>query len=474
MTEQTRQTPLAIAQLTAKKIVVLGVGLTGLSCVRYLKENGLTCSVNDSRQTPVVISDFEQEFQNTPLVLGTWDQALIASADILFVSPGIDTSVADISSAINKDCIVAGDVELYCQNHNTPILAVTGSNGKSTVVSLLAFIGKQLNKQVELGGNIGVPVLEQSKALLDCLVLELSSFQLETLSSMNAIAATVLNVSDDHLDRHKTLANYAAIKQDIYRQCQTAIINRDDVNTMPAEKLCNKNIISFGSDPAQSGNFGLATIAGQTQLMFGSTALIAVNQLPLAGLHNALNCLAALALGYSAGWPLEGMVEQLVKFQGLAHRCQLVSRHKKVQWVNDSKATNVGATLAAITGLAAVMPTMNKLYLIAGGDGKGADFSPLQAVIAQHVAHVYTLGKDGDKIAMLAKAGRVKTSKVTSIEAAVNDLNIKVNAGDVVLLSPACASLDMFKSFTHRGDTFVAAVNSLSEKNTIVSLREVN
>jgi len=352
MTQQNTQAPLAIAQLTAKKIVVLGAGLTGLSCVRYLINNGLSCAVNDSRNNAVSRETFDAEFPETTLVLGDWDKALISSADILLVSPGIDTSNSDIANQISPHCIVAGDVELYCQNHNTPILAVTGSNGKSTVVSLLAFIGKQLGKRVELGGNIGVPVLEQSEKNLDCLVLELSSFQLETLCSMKAIAATVLNVSDDHLDRHKTLENYAKIKQDIYPQCQTAIINRDDAYTTAGT---HQNVISIGSDSAKDGHFGLETISGEVQLMFGSTSLIAVNQLPIAGLHNAMNCLAALALGYSAGWSLTEMLSHLVEFSGLAHRCQLVSKYNDVQWINDSKATNVGATLAAIAGLSATI-----------------------------------------------------------------------------------------------------------------------
>jgi len=464
MTKHHVQAPLAIAQLKDKNIVVLGAGITGLSCVRYLKENSLACSVNDSRNNAVIEDDFRQEFPNTPLILGEWNTTLIAAADILLVSPGIDTNLEGIASVINNNkCIVAGDVELYCQNNTTPILAVTGSNGKSTVVSLLAFIGQQLGRSVELGGNIGVPVLTQSEKVLDCLVLELSSFQLETLQSMNAIGATVLNVSDDHLDRHKTIENYATIKQSVYQQCQTAVINRDDKNTYVANK--DKTLISFGIGAAQKGHFGIDVVAGQTQLTFGSTPLIAVSQLPLAGMHNALNCLAVLALGYSAGWPLTGMLEHLVKFEGLAHRCQLISRYKNVQWINDSKATNVGATLAAIEGLAAIKAKDNHLYVIAGGDGKGADFLPLQSVMSEHVSHVYTLGKDGDKIALLAKNAKIQHSKVHSIEDAVNDLDNVVKPGDVVLLSPACASIDMFKSFAQRGEVFVAAVEKLSGRN---------
>ena len=472
MKQKTSQTPLALAQLTAKKIVVLGAGLTGLSCVRFLKENGLTCSVNDSRDNAVSVEVFQQEFPKVSLVLGGWDTALIASADILLVSPGIDTSIAIIADAVNENCIVAGDVELYCQNSNTPILAVTGSNGKSTVVSLLAFIGKKLGKNVELGGNIGVPVLEQIQKTIDCLVLELSSFQLETLHSMNAIGATVLNISDDHLDRHKTLENYITIKQSIYNQCQTAVINRDDANTHVVDK--NRNIVSFGKGTAAKGHFGLEVIEGKTQLMFGSTALIAVDELPIAGLHNALNCLAVLALGYSADWPIKDMLIHLVKFEGLAHRCQLVSKYKNVQWINDSKATNVGATLAAIEGLAAIMSPDNNLYVIAGGDGKGADFIPLQSVLSKHISQVYTLGKDGNEIALLASKAQTASRKVSSIEEAVKALDHVVKSGDIVLLSPACASIDMFKNFAERGNVFVNAVHAISSNNETQTLGEMS
>jgi len=446
MTQQHSQTPLTIAQLTAKKIVVLGAGLTGLSCVRYLINNGLSCAVNDSRANAVSVESFEAEFPETKLKLGDWNKALIGTADILLVSPGIDTSISDIANQISPHCIVAGDIELYSQNHNTPILAVTGSNGKSTVVSLLAFIGKQLGKRVELGGNIGVPVLEQSEKNLDCLVLELSSFQLETLRSMKAIAATVLNVSDDHLDRHKTLENYAKIKQDIYPQCQTAIINRDDAYTAAT----HKNIVSFGNGPAKDGHFGLETISGKVQLMFGSTSLIAVNQLPIAGLHNAMNCLAVLALGYSAGWPLTEMLSHLVKFNGLAHRCQLVSNHNNVQWINDSKATNVGATLAAIAGLSATIAPESNLYLIAGGDGKGADFATLTPYFNKYVKKLVCLGKDSEQISSLID----DALKVKTMTEAVCSAFEQAKPGDIVLLAPACSSLDMYANFMARGDDF--------------------
>ena len=400
--------------------------------------------------------------------MGAWDARLISQADIILVSPGIDLSEPEIKDFIKKECLIWGDVELYCRLTETPILAVTGSNGKSTVVTLLAYLGKTLGYKAELGGNIGLPVLdhltgevEQSinSSLIKFLILELSSFQLETLSSMQAIAATVLNISDDHLDRHLTLENYCAIKQRIYQQCKTAVINRDDEAAILESKNNNQKVVSFGSDEPQKENFGLKVIDEQTYLMFGEQTLIAIGELPLAGLHNALNYLAALALGYSAGWSIDSMVRNLAGFEGLKHRCQKVVTDDEIVWINDSKATNVGATLAAINGLSKVMKPSQQLILIAGGEGKGADFTPLRSAITKQVSQLITLGKDGDKIAELSE----NTIRVSTLKQAIEVANNLATAKDTVLLSPACASFDMFESFAERGQVFIDAVQQLKE-----------
>ncbi len=459
--------PTTLLMLREKKILVLGIGLTGLSCARFLTANNISFAVNDSRAQAISnLSQFMQDHNDPKVTLGAWDKTLIANADIILASPGIDLASPEIKGAITADCLIWGDVELYCRLTSTPILAVTGSNGKSTVVSLLTHLGKTLGHHVELGGNIGVPVLEhlvdtpKGSLAPELLVLELSSFQLESLSSMQAIAATVLNVSDDHLDRHLTLENYQTIKQGIYQQSNVAIINRDDkatfIKTAQVETAAQK-VISFGSDIPQSGHFGIKSIAQQNTLMFGEQALISINKLPLAGIHNALNYLAALALGYSAGWSLTAMVENLCSFKGLAHRCQRVDSFDNINWINDSKATNVGATLAAINGFAKILQPTEQLILIAGGEGKGADFSPLQPAIIEHVSQLITLGKDGDKIANFSE----NTIRVTSLEQAVSTANKIAKADDTVLLSPACASLDMFKNFAQRGETFIDAVHKL-------------
>lgn len=468
-----------LATFKNKQILVLGAGLTGMSCMRFLASQGLCFAVNDSRAEPFSGEysepQFHLEFPQANLVLGQWDSELIAKAEVILISPGIDPATAAIAQFINADCQLMGDVELFCQLNNErikpiDILAVTGSNGKSTVVSLLGYLANSLGINSQVGGNIGQPVLDIFTSLgkqqlpaataanvPQLLVLELSSFQLETLNSMQAIATTVLNVSDDHLDRHLSMANYQAIKQGIYAQGHIAVINRDDVATVALN--AKQKSISFGSDEPKQGQFGVRALAGKAHLAFGQQNLIALEQLPLAGMHNALNYLAVLALGYCAGWSLTAMVENLAGFTGLAHRCQRFNSKDGITWINDSKATNVGATLAAINGLAQTLSAQQNLILIAGGDGKGADFTPLAKPFERYVSHLITLGKDGDKLAKLT----TKSTPVSDLKAAVLLAKSKANVGDIVLLSPACASIDMFKNYLQRGEQFIAAVESAQQ-----------
>ena len=473
-----------MAWLTAfkdKNIVVLGAGMTGLSCLRFLHAQGLSFAVNDSRAMPFENTNeqaqYENDYPKAQFVFGQWQQSLIANADIIVASPGIDLISEGIAALISAKCQVIGDVELFCLVNNSRInpmsmLAVTGSNGKSTVVSLLAYLAKVIGGNVALAGNIGEPILDllqlegagdtQRANQPDTVIVELSSFQLETLTSMQAIAATVLNLSDDHLDRHKTLANYQAIKQSIYPQAKIAVVSREDQATNSL--VADQETISFGLNKPEIGQFGLTRLDNRKDddgqgdnkqtLMFGEQALISIDQLPLAGMHNALNYMAALALGYSAGWSLTAMTENLAGFTGLAHRCQRVISEDKIQWINDSKATNVGATLAAITGLAPTLTEKNKLILIAGGDGKGADFSPLKTIFNREVSQLITLGKDGAQVANLVS----DAIQVNSLSEAVAQAKQIAKPGDMVLLSPACASIDMFKNYMARGEQFIAAV----------------
>jgi len=469
-----------------KNIVVLGAGMTGLSCLRFLHAQGLSFAVNDSRTMPFtdtsVLVQYEINYPQASFVFGQWQHELIANADIVVISPGIDLVKEGLIQLIASGCAVLGDVELFCQVNNSRVnpmnmLAVTGSNGKSTVVSLLAYLAKVLGGNAALAGNIGQPILDllqledagdtQQANQPDTVIVELSSFQLETLTSMQAIAATVLNLSDDHLDRHKTLANYQAIKQSIYPQAKIAVVNREDKATVSL--VSQQKTLSFGLDKPEQGHFGLSLVENNYWLMFGDQALISLEKLPLAGMHNALNYMAVLALGYSAGWSLSAMIENLAGFTGLAHRCQRVESADGIQWINDSKATNVGATLAAISGLAPTLSSTNKLILIAGGDGKGADFSPLKNLLNNDVSQVITLGKDGAEIASLVdnslEGNSIKGNaiEVNTLVEAVQQARKIANVGDMVLLSPACASIDMFKNFVARGEQFVVAVQSEGE-----------
>ncbi|KGJ95277.1 UDP-N-acetylmuramoyl-L-alanine--D-glutamate ligase [Colwellia psychrerythraea] len=462
-----------LAAFKDKNIVVLGAGMTGLSCLRFLHAQGLSFAVNDSRSMPFssteIQGQYEHDYPKANFVFGQWHQSLIANADIIITSPGIDLVGEGITALISKNCLVIGDVELFCLVNNSlsvPIkmLAVTGSNGKSTVVSLLAYLAKVIGVNASLAGNIGEPILDllqrenagtsQHANQPEIIIVELSSFQLETLSSMQAIAASVLNLSDDHLDRHKTLANYQAIKQSIYPQAKMAVVSREDQasNTLvPAQET-----ITFGLDKPSQGHFGLNSIENKQILMFGEQAIISLDELPLAGMHNALNYMAALALGYCAGWSLSAMTANLAGFSGLAHRCQRVSSEDDIQWINDSKATNIGATLAAISGLAPTLLAQGKLILIAGGDGKGADFSTLTTILNCDVNQLITLGKDGSAIAELVS----DAIQVNTLNEAVEQAKKIAQPGDMVLLSPACASIDMFKNYQERGEQFINAVQA--------------
>lgn len=462
-----------LAAFKNKNIVVLGAGMTGLSCLRFLHGQGLSFAVNDSRTMPFSNANeqaqYQQDFPKAKFVFGQWQHSLIANADIIIASPGIDLVVEGIAALISEYCQVIGDIELFCLVNNSStkpmkMLAVTGSNGKSTVVSLLAYLAKSLGVNAALAGNIGEPILDLLQHertginlhddQVDIVIVELSSFQLETLTSMQAIAASVLNLSDDHLDRHKTLANYQAIKQGIYPQAKVAVVNREDQATKSL--VAGQEVISFGLSKPELGHFGLMVIDNKQMLMFGEQVLIATELLPLAGMHNTLNYMAALALGYNAGWPLSAMVGKLTEFIGLAHRCQRVVSEDSIQWVNDSKATNVGATLAAITGLAPTLNHKNKLILIAGGDGKGANFSALKLILNNKVSQLITLGKDGNEIALLVS----NAIKVKTLTEAVKEAKKMAEPGDMVLLSPACASIDMFKNYQVRGEQFIAAVQA--------------
>jgi UDP-N-acetylmuramoylalanine--D-glutamate ligase len=429
--------------LANKNIVVVGMGLTGLSCVRFLLAKGAKVIAMDSRNELTINLD-------VPLFLGKFNIRKLTEAHLIVLSPGVDLKTPAIQQAIESGVHVVGDIELFAQFNTCPVIAITGSNGKSTVTHLVAEMCKAAGKKVLMGGNIGVPALDLLEQSADVIVLELSSFQLETTDSLTPLVATVLNITEDHLDRHVDLKSYNKIKLKVYENCQFMVCNRDDILSYPVNSNAT---MSFGLSQT---NFGFSWDNDNNCILFDGETFLDSKSCLLVGGHNMLNIQAAAALAKVFGIDDKSIRQGAQIFGGLQHRCQTVSMFNNVRWINDSKATNVGATLAAIHGL--VSNISGKLILIAGGEGKGADFSVMTECLTQFVGLLITLGKDGDKIARLHS----NNLKVQTIEEAVLIAAKHSQAGDVVLLSPACASLDMFISYQQRGDFFAKAVRELA------------
>lgn len=438
--------------------VVVGLGKTGFSLARFLKQQGLVFYVVDTRREPPSLEMFRQQFPGVYIEAGVIDEKLIAGAREILMSPGVSLDEAFLTAARAARVPVAGDIEIFFRQAQAPIVAITGSNAKSTVTTLVGEMAKAAGIRVAVGGNLGTPALELLDANAELYVLELSSFQLETVSSFTAKVAVCLNISEDHMDRYHSLADYVAAKHRIYERCETAIFNRNDQHTQPAASLpCRR--VSFGLNGAAVGDYGCVTRAGSQWLVRGEEALIAVNGIRLVGMHNMANCLAALAIGEAAGLQRDAMLAVLKSFPGLPHRCQWVADIKGVRFIDDSKGTNVGATLAAIEGLAEA--GRRNLVLIAGGEGKGADFSPLAPACARAVKTCVLIGRDG-KLIEQALGKATTTIYATDMPQAVRTAAGIAQRGDTVLLSPACASFDMFRNYEHRGECFVAAVKELA------------
>lgn len=444
--------------------IIAGLGRTGLSCARYLRSRGESFAVTDSRATPPEADAFAQLAPEAQVRYGAFDSALLEGAARIVVSPGVSPSEPFLREAAARGIPVLGDIELFAQAACAPIAAVTGTNGKSTVTTLVALMGEAAGRRVLAGGNLGRPALELlQEPTPDIYVLELSSFQLETTRSLRAAAAAVLNVSPDHMDRYGTLGEYAAAKARILNGCAAAIVNLDDA--LVRSMACGlERVLGFSlqDDPAAQYRIQGATrspgdAAGEGSdivLMRDREALARMSELKIAGLHNAANALAALALGEALGFARADCLRALRAFPGLPHRSQWVADVSGVRYIDDSKGTNVGATLAAVAGLP------GPLVLIAGGQGKGQDFAPLAPAFRGKVRHVVLIGQDAP---LLAAALREVTcvEVAGSMEQAVRKAAQVARAGETVLLSPACASLDMFHDYAHRGEEFTAAVRRL-------------
>ncbi|MGR8941222.1 MAG: UDP-N-acetylmuramoyl-L-alanine--D-glutamate ligase [Gammaproteobacteria bacterium] len=435
----------------SSKILVVGLGVTGLSVARYLFRFGFNFAVVDSRNNPPALKEFSEEMPDVPIFTGKFNDEAFRVASHLVVSPGVPLTESAISQAVASGTVIVSDIDLFSCSTNAPIVAITGSNGKSTVTTMLGEMAKASGKLVGVGGNLGTPALDLLDTPADLFVLELSSFQLERTSGLKAAAATVLNVSADHLDRHSDVAAYAKIKQRIFEGDGVMVINADDfwVNAMR-----RKGRRTYTFSIKQAADFALAKIEGVEWLVYGGKQVLALSELPLEGRHNAANALAALALGVAVGLNQKAMCDALRHFKGLPHRMQRVAKIHDVSWVNDSKATNIGACVAALQGYD------RKVILIAGGDAKGADMSELKPVVEAKVKSVVLMGKDAALIEH-ALMGCVPVHRVQNMREAVQAAAGLAQAGDCVLLSPACASLDQYKNYQERGEKFIKAVMEL-------------
>lgn len=438
--------------------IVVGLGKSGMSLVRFLARQGVRFAVVDTRANPPELATLTRDYPEVEVRCGALDVDFLCRASELLVSPGVALATPELQQAAAQGVKLSGDIQLFARAAKAPIVAITGSNAKSTVTTLVGEMAAAAGKRVAVGGNLGTPALDLLADEVDLYVVELSSFQLETTEQLDAEVAVCLNVSEDHMDRYSGLAAYHQAKHRVFRGARQVVVNRDDALSRP---LVGEQVPcwSFGLGKPDFKRFGVLEENGEKHLAFEFKALMPARELKIRGAHNLSNALAALALGHAVGLPFAPMLQVLRQFNGLAHRCQWVRELRGVSYYDDSKATNVGAALAAIEGLGADID--GQLLLIAGGDGKGADFSALKAPASRFCRAVVLLGRDAQQIAD-ALGDAVPQVRVNSLEEAVQQAAELAQPGDAVLLSPACASLDMFKNFEERGRVFAAAAEALN------------
>ncbi|HIF9262302.1 UDP-N-acetylmuramoyl-L-alanine--D-glutamate ligase [Photobacterium damselae subsp. damselae] len=432
------------------KVVVIGLGMTGLSVVNHLLRlpQSLDIKVIDTRNTP---PGHDQLPVDVELCCGQWNMEWLLAADLIVASPGIALATPELVTAAQAGVEIVGDIELFAREVTKPVVAITGSNGKSTVTSLVGEMAKEAGIDVGVGGNIGFAALDMLAQNHELYVLELSSFQLETTSSLHLAAAVYLNLSEDHMDRYQGLEDYSQAKMRIFHHANLAVYNRNDLATKPTD--FTGAMTSFGFDDQ---DYGLVLIDDREWLAINQQPLMPADEIALVGRHNVANSLAALALADAAGIDREAACRALRRYTGLAHRCQLAVTKHGVRWVNDSKATNVASTEAALNGL----NLAGKLHLLVGGDGKGADFSELKAVLADLNVQLYCFGRDGYQFAELVDNAILVETMAQAMELAAST----AQSGDMILLSPACASWDQFANFMARGDAFIELATELQDK----------
>ena len=514
-------------QLAGKHVLVLGLGESGLACTLWCARQGARVRVADTRAAPPYLDELQRRLVGADIrpefVAGEFGATLLADVDLLVLSPGLPAGLPVVVEARARGIAVIGEIELFAQglrdlDQAAAVLAITGTNGKTTTTALTGHLLRAAGRTAGVAGNISPAALtalmaaQDVQALPQIWVLELSSFQLETTATLNPAAATVLNISDDHLDRYVDLDDYAAAKARIFGGGGVQVLNRDDVR-VSRMAIADRRRISFGLDaPPSAMDFGLCTEGGEAWLAQGGRCLLPLSELPLAGLHNAANAMAALALCAAVGVEVDAILPALRSFRGLPHRVEKVAEFAGVSWYDDSKGTNVGATVAALTGLGGQLAARNshlpspgqrrgfaehcsappepagcakpavgreagrdgaasapsdpqdrKIVVILGGDGKQQDFSPLRDAVASHARAVVLIGRDGPSIGVAIAGTGVATESAGDMDSAVRHAASLARPGDAVLLSPACASFDMFRNYEHRAQAFVAAVRALRD-----------
>ena len=457
-------------ELRGKHVLILGLGESGLACARWCERQGARVRVADSRIAPPYLAELNRRVASADFCVASFnegfDKALLDGIDLLVLSPGLSGGLMPVIHARAAGIPVVGEIELFAQGlrslaQNVPVLAITGTNGKTTTTALTGHLLRATGKTVGVAGNISPAALtalmdaQDAGALPDIWVLELSSFQLETTETLNPAAATVLNISDDHLDRYIDIEEYGSTKARVFIGGGIQVLNRQD-RRVRRMALADRHVISFGLDaPATTEDFGLRENRGEPWIVQGDRFLLAVSELPISGLHNAANAMAALALCVALGFDAKSLLPALRSFSGLPHRVQKVTTIKGVDWYDDSKGTNVGATVAALEGL------QRKVVIILGGEGKGQDFSPLKKAVTKHARAAVLIGSDGPLIEKTIARSGVVIESADSMEDAVLRAYALARPGDAVLLSPACASFDMFRNYEHRAEVFIAAVKAL-------------
>jgi UDP-N-acetylmuramoylalanine--D-glutamate ligase len=474
-------------KLAGKNTLVLGLGETGLSMARFLSRRGARVRVADTREDPPKLAALGEKVPQAELALGAYRDESFAGVDLIAISPGVPLATPQVRAAAVRGVPVVGDIELFAQalregssgaqglrdrrfgvQAPPQVLAITGTNGKTTVTALAGSMCRRGGLATEVAGNISPAALDALMQCEDALrkpevwVLELSSFQLETTRTLNPVAAAVLNLSEDHLDRYDSMDAYARAKARIFRGEGIQVLNRDDARSMNMA-MAGRKQVSFGLDaPLRAEDFGLLRIAGELWLAQGAIPLLAAKELPIAGLHNAANALAALALTRALGESYTSLLAALRDFKGLPHRLEKVAELGGVAFYDDSKGTNVGSTVAALEGFAEFTACGARVVLIAGGEGKGQDFAPLAGPVSRHARCVLLIGRDGAQIARALGDSGVALLYATSMEEAVAQARAQAQPGDAVLLSPACASFDMFRNYRHRGEVFAACVREMA------------